>query len=92
MIESIKHKGLKRFFENNDSSKLPYEHLGKIRYILGIMNRAHNLNDIKYPGSEFHKLSGSLEGFYAVKISGNYRIIFRFEEGAFCDVDYMDYH
>ena len=39
-----------------------------------------------------HKLSGNLEGFYAVKISGNYLIIFRFEDGAFFDVDYVDYH
>jgi proteic killer suppression protein len=92
MIESIKHKGLRRLFEKNDASKLPAEHLRKIRFILGIMNRAQSLNDIGYSGSGLHKLSGNLSNYYAVKVSGNYRIIFRFEEGAFHDVDYVDYH
>jgi len=92
MIESIRHKGLKRFFEKNDASKLPAEHLRKIRFVLGIMNRAQKLDDINYSGSGLHKLSGGLSGFYAVKVSGNYRIIFRFIDGAFHDVDYVDYH
>jgi len=43
-------------------------------------------------GSGLHKLSGKLADFYAVKVSGNYRIIFRLEEGVFHDVDYVDYH
>ncbi|MEK6479570.1 type II toxin-antitoxin system RelE/ParE family toxin [Catalinimonas sp. 4WD22] len=92
MIESIRHKGLKRLFEKNDSSKLPAEHLRKIRMILGIMHRAKSLNDINYSGSGLHKLSSDLAGFFAVKVSGNYRIIFRFEDGSFHDVDYVDYH
>ena len=55
--------------------------------VLGLMNRAQSLRDINYPGSGLHKLSGDLAGFYAVKISGNYRMIFRYEEGEFEDVD-----
>ena len=31
-------------------------------------------------------------GFYAVTVSGNWRVIFRFEDGAALDVDYIDYH
>lgn len=92
MIESIRHKGLKRLFEKNDPSKLPSEHLKKIKHILRIMNRAINLNDINYPGSDLHRLSGNLSDFYAIKVSGNYRIIFRFFDGAFWDIDYIDYH
>ena len=92
MIESIRHKGLKRLFEKNDPSKLPAEHLRKIRFILAIMNRAQSLKDMNFGGSGLHKLSGDLAGFLAVKASGNYRIIFRFEDSAFHDVDYIDYH
>ena len=44
------------------------------------------------PGSNFHSLSGALEGSYAVKVSGNYRIIFRFDGENAYDVDYTDYH
>ncbi|MEQ9437881.1 MAG: type II toxin-antitoxin system RelE/ParE family toxin [Cyclobacteriaceae bacterium] len=67
-------------------------HFCKIRFILGIMNRAQSLQDMHYPGSGLHKLSGDLTGFYAIKVSGNYRIIFRFEEGDFKDVHYINYH
>ena len=43
-------------------------------------------------GSRLHPLSGNLKGFYAVNVSGNWRIIFRFEDGNVHDVDYVDYH
>jgi toxin HigB-1 len=43
-------------------------------------------------GYGFHKLVGDLKGFYSVKVTGNWRIIFRFEDGNAFDVDHMDYH
>ena len=45
-----------------------------------------------FPGSDFHGLRGDLAGFYAVKVTGNYRIIFRFEDEIASDIDYLDYH
>ena len=44
------------------------------------------------PASRLHSLKGNPEGFWAVSISGNWRIIFRFEGGHACDVDLTDYH
>lgn len=44
------------------------------------------------PTYDFHPLKGDLRGFYAVKVSGNWRIIFRFEGENAVDVDYLDYH
>ena len=32
------------------------------------------------------------KGFWAVKVSGNWRIVFRFEDGDARDVNYLDYH
>lgn len=43
-------------------------------------------------GFGFHKLTGDLKGFHAVKVTGNWRIIFRFEDGDAFDVDHVDYH
>jgi toxin HigB-1 len=43
-------------------------------------------------GNGVHKLSGDLNDFWAIKITPNYRIIFRFEAGEVLDVDYLDYH
>ena len=44
------------------------------------------------PGFRLHQLSGQLRGYYAVSVSGNWRVIFRFENGHAVDVDYLDYH
>ena len=44
------------------------------------------------PGFRLHQLSGQLRGYYAVVVSGNWRVIFRFEGGHAIDVDYLDYH
>ena len=44
------------------------------------------------PGFQRHPLRGDLRGFWAVSVSGNWRIIFRFENGNAYDVDLVDYH
>lgn len=44
------------------------------------------------PGYRLHPLKGSLAGFWAVSVSGNWRIIFRFEAGRASAVDLVDYH
>lgn len=44
------------------------------------------------PGLDLHRLKGDLANFYAVSVSGNWRVIFRFEDGRAFDVDLMDYH
>ncbi len=47
---------------------------------------------MRRPGYRLHHLSGNLKGFHAVDVSGNWRIIFRFEDGSVFDVDLLDYH
>jgi len=44
------------------------------------------------PGFRLHHLKGSMQGQYAVSVSGNWRVTFRFEDGDALDVDYLDYH
>lgn len=91
-IKSFRHKGLRLFFEDEDTTKLPATHIIRIRNILTRLEFAKSLDDIGTPGSRLHPLSGKLKGFHAVNVSGNWRIIFRFEDGNAYDVDYLDYH
>ena len=44
------------------------------------------------PGFRMHALSGQFKGHFAVSVSANWRVIFRFEDGHAVDVDYTDYH
>ena len=92
MIESIKHKGLKLLWEKGDTSKLPPLHVLKIKMIMTLLNSAVNVDDMNFPGSDFHALKGNMAGFWAVKVNGNYRIIFRFKNENAFDIDYLDYH
>jgi toxin HigB-1 len=92
MIESIRHKGLRLFWEKGETSKLPAFQIARIRLILALLNSAKKVEDMNFPGSGLHPLKGEYAGFWAVKVSGNYRIIFRFENENAFDTDYLDYH
>lgn len=67
-------------------------HVKRLRIILALLDTAETLDDVALPGMRLHPLKGTLEGSYAVSVSGNWRVIFRFEEGDVLDVDYIDYH
>ena len=92
MIVSIRHKGLRLFWEENDASKLPAAHVGKISLVLTLLNNASSVADANFPGAGLHPLKGIYAGFWALKVTGNYRIIFRFKNQNVHDVDYLDYH
>ena len=93
MIESFKNKGLQEFFEKNKTSKLPQERLKKIKMILAILNAAQDLKDLNVPAFRLHKLKKPpLTGYYSIDVSGNYRIVFWFEDGKAREVDYLDTH
>lgn len=92
MIASIQHKGLKLLWTKNDASKLPSEQVKKIRNVLTLLNSAEKVEDMNYAGSNLHPLKGDLKGYWSVTVSGNYRIIFKFESGNAHLVDYLDYH
>ena len=92
MIATINHKNLRIYFEEGNGSKLPHEQLSKIARILSALDAVSSEDDIKTLGSGIHKLSGNLKEYWSIKVSANYRIIFRFEAGDIFDVDYLDYH
>ena len=92
MIRSIRHKGLKRLYEEDDTRGLTRDHTEKLRDILARLDAATVARDMDLPGFRLHPLKGELKGFWAVTVRANWRVIFRFEEGEASDVDYTDYH
>lgn len=92
MILNFQHKGLENFATKGDRSKVQQAHIPKIKLILTRLNAATSAEQMNQPGYAFHQLKGGLKGFFAVKVSGNWRIIFRFEGENAIDVDYIDYH
>jgi proteic killer suppression protein len=57
-----------------------------------LLNSAEKVEDMNFAGSGLHTLKGELKGFWSVTVTGNYRMIFKFEAGEVHLVDYLDYH
>ena len=92
MIASFKHKGLKRFFEDDDRSKLPPELIERIALILLALDQANSPDDMNRPSWRLHPLKGDRKGQWAVIVRANWRIVFGFDGGNAIDVDFVDYH
>ncbi len=92
MIRTLKHRGLKRLYESDNSSSVLSQYVPKIRRILAVLDNANTIGDMDLPGFRTHPLSGDLKGFWSITVSGNWRIIFRFENSDVFDVDLIDYH
>ena len=92
MIISFRHKGLKRFYAEDDPSKLPSEMIERIRDILTVLEHAAELSAVDRPTLRLHALKGDLKGFHAVTVRANWRILFRFEGRNIRNVDFVDYH
>ncbi len=92
MIRSFRHKGLKLLFEEDDRRRLRADQVDKIARILARLDQASNPDHMALPGFRLHPLKGDLAGFWAVSVSGNWRIVWRFEGPDVVDVDLIDYH
>jgi proteic killer suppression protein len=92
VIRSFRHKGLQKLFEDDDRRKLSARDVPKIARILARLNVAKTVQDTDAPGFGLHPLKGDREGFWAVTVRANWRIVFRFADGDAFDVDLVDYH
>lgn len=92
MTRSFRNKGLQRLFDGGERRGLPQDQVSRIENRLLALDAAKSPERMNIAGFGFHALSGNLKGFYAVKVTGNWRIIFRFEDGDAYDVDHLDYH
>lgn len=92
MILRFRHKGLAAFFTAGLLSGVQPAHAGRLRLILGALNAATNPRDLALPGLKLHPLRGRLQGRWAVSVSGNWRVTFRFVGKDADEVDYEDYH
>ncbi len=93
MIESFRHKGLKRLYADDDASKLSADMVERIRDILTALDAVEgDLEALGRPSFRLHRLKGDLKDFWSVTVRANWRIIFRFENGRVLEVDLVDYH
>jgi toxin HigB-1 len=92
MIRTFKHRGLERFFAKGDHRGILAKSEDRIERMLDRLDAAARPDDMNIPGNRFHRLTGNRKDTYAVTVTGNWRITFRFEGEDAIDVDLEDYH
>jgi len=88
----IRHKGLRALHERDDSVRLPASLVPRLRRILFRLQEASHPRSADAPGFRLHPLKGDRTGEWSVRVSGNWRVVFRFENDEAVDVDLVDYH
>ncbi|MDD5034992.1 MAG: type II toxin-antitoxin system RelE/ParE family toxin [Methylococcaceae bacterium] len=92
MIKSFRHKGIQQFFETGSKAGIQAEHAGKLARQLAVLDAARDAHEMDVAGWRLHPLQYDLEGHWAVKVNGNWRLTFAFEGEDAILVDYQDYH
>lgn len=92
MIRSFRHKGLGLLYRTGNPRKVQAQHAKRLKLILTMLNAATKPEQMDAPGLGLHPLKGDRKGFWAVEVSGNWRVIFRYVEGHAMEVNYVDYH
>jgi len=95
MIHSIRHKSLNRFARTGDPRGLPTEQLERLAALLQILNEMEGLEELyRMQRWKLHPLSGNLDGWWAVKVNKNWRLIFQYDEAEnhVIELDLVDYH
>jgi len=92
MIKRFRHKGVERFFRTGSKAGIQSQHAKRLRLQLGRLDASKSAEDMNLPGWKLHRLTGDLEGHWAVWVSVNWRLTFTFEGSDAVLVDYQDYH
>ena len=92
MIRTFRHAGLEKFFKTGSKAGIQPAHASKLQKQLFALNVASEPVEMNIPGWNLHELKGDLAGHFSVKVNGNWRMTFRFEDEDAILVDYRDYH
>jgi proteic killer suppression protein len=92
MIRSFRHSGIENFFFTGSKAGIQPSHAVRLNTQLTVLNKAKKTEDMGASGWKLHALQGELKGHWSVKVSGNWRLTFRFEGEDAILVDYQDYH
>jgi len=92
VIQNFKHKGLERYFLKGTKSGVQTKHVSRLRLIPGRLHASTSPKDMDLPGLYLHQLKGKNRSRWSVRVSGNWRVTFKFDGPDAIDVDYEDYH
>jgi proteic killer suppression protein len=92
MIQSFRHKGLRRLFESGSVAGIQPQHAERLRMQLAALDSAQLIEDMDIPGFRLHPLKGADRGRWSIRVNGNWRLTFEFRDGQAYVLDYEDFH
>jgi toxin HigB-1 len=92
VIRSFRHRGVERFFRTGSKAGIQPKHAARLRLQLFALDNAKAPSDMNAAGWSLHALREELAGHWAIRVSGNWRLTFKFEDEDAILVDYQDYH
>lgn len=93
MIRSFADSETERFFATGKSRRLPADIVRRAAMRLTQLDTATQLGDLRLPPSNhLEALAGGRAGQWSIRINGQWRVCFRFEDGDAHDVEIVDYH
>jgi toxin HigB-1 len=94
-LAGFRHKGLKQIQAGDSARGVPPAMADKLRKLLFALETAGSLDQMRrFPGWRLHLLKGDLKGFWSLTVTGNWRLVFRYDEetSTASDIDLVDYH
>lgn len=96
-IASFAEKGTEDVFDGRNTRNaracLPRSLWNVARRKLAMMEQALVLDDLRVPpANHLEKLVGDLRGYHSIRINEQYRVLFRWADGAAHEVLIVDYH
>jgi proteic killer suppression protein len=93
VIESFADAETAKVWSGRRSRRLPVNIQPAALRKLRMLNQARKLADLQVPpGNRLEALKGDRRGQYSIRIKQQWRICFRWHEGAAHDVEIVDYH
>jgi toxin HigB-1 len=93
IIRGVRHRGLLRLIEDDDSRELRNDLVRRLRNILAVLIAAADMSGvIGPPGWRVHQLKGDRARTWSISVSGNWRLTFDIRQGEICNLDLEDYH
>ena len=90
MIKNFGHQGLEKFYRTGSVAGIKAAHARQLARQMARLNQATRPADVNVPGWKLHLLKGNRSGQWAISVSANWRLVFKFSGGDVLDVDYED--
>jgi proteic killer suppression protein len=93
VIASFRDSETEKLWRTGKSRKLPADLQRRAFRKLAMLNAAVTLDNLRIPpGNNLETLRGTRAGHRCIRINGQYRICFRWDQGNAYSVEIVDYH